>query len=201
VCPSRSSRNLDEMIDRHALTVPPPPTPIATPAMYSGDEGQPNPEDLEKRIRNYLVAIFRTLNNLNEDISLYLWYHLDLNIRRDPLGGNGLDGAYNMYEEKSNECRRLWMSIRATSEKRASSMEGTNNSSPSKSRAGLDASLSPLEYQSAHGEDELPEMKKEDQVTPMDVDPVEVKRESPQPPTPKIDPHPTKPKSKVRLCQ
>ena len=172
--------------------------PIAAPAMYSGDENQPSPEDLEKRIRNYLIAIFRTVSNLNQDVSLYLFYHIK-NIHRDPLGGNELDRAYNMYEGQANECRRLWMSIRATSEKRASAAEATNNSFPLKSHVDSETSISPLDYQSALGEGELPEIKREEQVTPMDVDPVDTEREPPRPPTSEVDPH-LKSKPKVRLC-
>lgn len=188
------------MIGQHALPVPPPSPQIAAPAMYSGGENQHSPEDLEKRITDYLVAIFRILSNLNQDVSLYLFYHLENDIRRDPLGGTALNRAYNMYEAQTNEYRRLWMSIRATSEKRASAIEATNSTFPSRSHVDPETTISPLEYQSAHGEDELPEIKREDQVTPMDVDPVDAERDLPRPPIPEVDPRHTKPKSKVRLC-
>jgi len=156
--------------------------------MYSaGREYQPSPEDLEERIRSYLVTALRTLSSLNLDISLYLLHH-NQDIRRDPLGEGGLDDAYTMYEERSNECRRLWMKVRAVSEKRTS-VTGAVDPSPSKPRLDLKTSLSPLEYQSAPKEDEPAGTKKNNQVVPMDVDPVKAEQ---------VDLRPPKPKPKVR---
>ena len=165
---------------------------------FVGRKDQPGAEDLEERIGNYLVTALRTLSSLNLDISLYLLHHTQ-NVRRDPLGENGLDEAYTMYEERANECRRLWMRVRAVSEKRAS-ITGTTDSSPSKSRSDLETSPSPLEYQSAIDEDESTGAQENDQVVPMDVDPVRAERAPLRPSTPTVDLHPPKPKPKVRPC-
>ena len=167
--------------------------------MYSvGHEYEPSAEDLEERIRSYLVTALRTLSSLNLDISLYLLHHTQ-DVRRDPFGGNGLDEVYTMYEERANECRRLWMKIRAASEKRAS-ITGAADSSPSKSRLNLETPLSLLEYRSALDEDEPAGAQGNNQVTPMDVDPVKVGRNLPRPQTPAVDSRPPKQKPKVRPC-
>jgi hypothetical protein len=127
----------------HPHIVCPPPTTIAASAMYSvGYEDQSGPKDLEGRIGGYLVTALRTLSSLNLDISLYLLHHTQ-NARRDPLCGNGLDEAYTMYEERANECRRLWMKVRAVSERRAS-ITGAADSSPSRSR--LDPERPPFRH-------------------------------------------------------
>ena len=166
--------------------------------MYSsGLEDEPSAKELEERIGNYLLAIFRTLNSLNENVSLYLFYHIQ-NIRRDPFGGNKLDEAYTMYEERANECRRLWMKLRAASGERASLAEAADNSAQPRSR--LVFSPSPLEYQSAPEEAEFGETQRNNQVTPMEVDPVELERDVPRPPTPLLDLRSSKSKPKVRLC-
>ena len=170
-------------------------------AMYSGGpEDRPSPKELEERIRDYLFATLRTLTSLNLDISLYLWHHDNQNPRRDPFGGNGLDDAYTLYEERANDCRRLWMKLRAASEKRTSLTKAAGNSSPPRSRLDLERSSSPLEYQSAIEENEPAETRRNNQVTPMDVDPVEMERDIPWPSTPVIDLPPPKSKLKVRLC-
>lgn len=92
------------------------------------------------------------------------------------------------------------MKLRAASERRTSQTKAAGNSSPSRSRLGLERSSSPLEYQSALDEDEAAEIQRNNQVTPMEVDPVEAERDVHRLPTPTIDPPPPKPKSKVRLC-
>jgi len=168
--------------------------------MYSGrHEDQPGPKELEERIRNYLLTALRTLTSLNLDISLYHFYHIQ-NIGRDPFGGNGLDEAYTMYEEQARNCQRWWMKLRAASEKQASGMGAANISPPPGSRPDPRRSPSPLEYQSALDEDELAGTRR-DEVTPMDIDPVEVEQGLPLPPTSVIGPPPPKPKPKVRLHQ
>lgn len=88
-----------------------------------------------------------------------------------------LDRVYKMFEEQSKECQRLWISIRAMAEERASTTGITNNPFPSTSRAGFVASSSSFKYQSAHGEGESTEIDKEaeERVVPSDVDPVEEK--------------------------
>ena len=162
----------------------------------AGREDQCGTEDLEKRIRDYLFSALRTLHSLHLDIAMYLLHH-NQDVRRDPLSGNGLDDIYTMYEERANECRRLWMKVRALSEQRASTT-GAAESSPSGFRSDLETSLSPLDYQSALGEDEPARAQRSDKVTPMDVDPVKVEQDLPRLPTPAADPRPPKPKTKVR---
>lgn len=167
----------------------------------SSDEpkGEPSPEELEKRIKECLLAAFHTLHPLHVDISLYLLQH-GQNTRRDPFGGNDLDKAYTMYEERANECRRLWMKLRASSERQASQAKAAGNSSPSRSRLNLERSSSPLEYQSALDEDELTETQRDSHVTPMDVDPVVAEPDVPRPLTSMANPVRPKPKPKVRIA-
>lgn len=163
----------------------------------AGCKDQCSTEDLEQRIRDYLFSALRTLHSLHLDISVYLLHHKAQNVRRDPLSGNGLDDLYTMYEERANECRRLWMKVRAVSEQRTSTT-GAADSFPSGSRPNLETSLSPLEYQSAPDEDEPAGAQTNDQVTAMDVDPVKVEQDLPRLPTPAANLHPPKPKNKVR---
>jgi len=163
----------------------------------AGRKDQCSFEDLETRIRDYLFSALRTLHSLHLDISVYLLHHNAQNVHRDPLSGNGLDDLYTMYEERANECRRLWMKVRAVSEQRTSTTRAAD-SFPSGSRSDLETSLSPLKYQSAPCEDEPAGPRRNDQVTPMDVDPVKVEQDLPRLPTPAADPHPPKPKTKVR---
>jgi len=167
----------------------------------SSDEpqGEPSPKELEQRIKGYLLAALRALSPLQLDISLYLLHH-GQNARRDPFGGNDLDEVYTMYEERANDCRRLWMKLRASSEKQASLTKATGNSPPSRSRLGLERSSSPLEYQSALDEDELAETRRDHHVTPMDIDPVEAEPDVPRPLASTANPLPAKPKPKVRLA-
>ena len=174
--------------------MPPPlaPPPPALIAMHSGGhEEQPGPKELEDRINSYLLTALRTVSSLNLDISLYLILYVR-NARRDPFGGNDLDGAYTMYEEQANNCRRLWMQLRAASEKRNSLAKATGDLSPPRSRLGLERSPSPLEYQSALDEDE--ETKGNNRVTPMDVDPVKTEQDVLQLPAPALRPPGPKPK-------
>ena len=146
----------------------------------SSDEREPSPEELERRIKGYLLAALRALNPLQLDISLYLLHH-GQNARRDPFGGNDLDEVYAMYEERANNCRRLWMKLRVSSEKQASLTKAAGNSPPSGSRPSLERSSSPSEYQSALDEDELAEARADSHVKPMDVDPVEAEPDVPRP--------------------
>jgi len=160
----------------------------------AGRKDQCSAEVLEKRIRDYLLSALRTLHSLHLDISMYLLHHNVQNVRRDPLIGNGLDDIYTMYEERANECRRLWMKVRAVSEQRTSTT-GAAGSFPSGSHSDPETSLSPFEYQSALGEDGSAGAQRNE---PMDVDPVKVEQDLPRPPTPATDPHPPKQKTKVR---
>jgi len=165
--------------------------------MHSGShKKQPGPKELEERIKTYLLTALGTLSSLNLDISLYLLHHVR-NVRREPFGENDLDETYAMYEERANNCHRLWMQLRATSEQRASLANAAGDSSLPKSCSSLKRSPSPLEYQSTLGEDE--ETRGNNQVTPMDVDPVEAERDVPRPPTPAADLHAPKPKPMVCL--
>jgi hypothetical protein len=75
-------------------------------------EDQPSPKGAEGRIESYLVTALRTLSSLSLDISLHPLHHTQ-DARRDPLCGYGPGGAYNMYEERANEYRRLWVKVRA----------------------------------------------------------------------------------------
>ena len=165
----------------------------------SEQKDRPSLKVLEERIENCLFTAFHTLHSLSEDISLYLFHHTNRNTRRDPFGGNRLDDAYTMYEERANDCRRLWMKLRSASEKQASLTEPAGNSSPPRNRLDSERSSSPLEYESALDENELVGTQRNNQVTPMDIDPAEAERDVPRPPTPTIDPPPPKPKPKVRL--
>jgi len=164
----------------------------------SSDElkDEPSPKELERRIKGYLLAALRALNPLQLDVSLYLLHH-GQNARRDPFGGNDLDEVYTMYEERSNDCRRLWMKLRASSERQASLKKTAGNSPPSRPRGDLERSSSPLEYQSALDEDEQAEIQGDKHVTPMDVDPAEAEPDVPKPSTLVVPP---KLKPKVRLA-
>lgn len=166
----------------------------------SSDEpkGEQSPKELEKRIKGYLLAALHTLTHLQFDVSLYLLHH-GQNARRDPFGGNDLDEVYTMYEERANDCRRLWMKLRASSEKQASVTKATGKSPLPRSRLGLERSSSPLEYQSALEEDEPAETQRDSHITPMDVDPVEPEPDVPRPLMPTANLFPTRPKPKVRL--
>ena len=155
----------------------------------AGCEDQRSVEDLEKTLENRLFSAFSTIHALQLDISMYLLHHNAQGVRRNPLSGNMLDDIYIAYEERANDCRRLWMKVRAMPEQRASTM-GVAGSSLSGSRSDLETSPSPLEHRSALGEDELAGAQKNDQVTPMDVD-------LPRLPKPAADPHPPKPTTKV----
>lgn len=162
--------------------------------MYSGgSDNKPDLKELGGRITNHLLTALQTLSSLNLDISLYLFHHTQ-NVRRDPFDGNGLDEAYTMYEERANDCRRLWMKLRAASAKQATWAETGGDMSPSRPR--LEKSPSPLEYQSALDDDELIEIRRRNQVTPMEIDPVEPERPS----TPANDPSSPKLKPKVRYA-
>ena len=164
--------------------------------MGSGElKDDPSPKDLEERIRGYLLAALHVLHPLHLDVSLYLLQH-GQNARRDPFGGNDLDAVYNMYEERANECRRLWMKLRALSEKQASLMKTADNSLPSTSR--VERSSSPLEYQSALDDDEPAATQGDKHVTPMDIDPAEAEQDVPKPLTPVLDFSSLKSKPKVR---
>ena len=183
----------------HTPIVPPSPTPIAASAMSSaGYEDQPSPKELEERIQRHLLSAFDILSSLNRNVSLYLFYH-NRNVRRDPFGENGLDEAYTMYEGQANECRRQWMKLRSASEKRAPLTKAADNPSPSGSRLDLETLLSPVESLSAAiDEDEPVGTQRNDRVTPMDFDPVQVEH-IPRSPTPATDRRPPKPKAEVRL--
>ena len=161
-----------------------------------GRKDGPSLKELEGKIKNYLLSALQTLASLNVDISLYLYHHehATQNARRDPLGGNGLDEAYNLYEQQANDCRRWWMRLRIASEKRAKT---ASDPSSSKSQLDTESPSSPLEYQSALDEDEGFEDRGDDRVdTPMDVD---TTGHIPRPQTPIADQRLFKPKSEVRL--
>lgn len=162
-------------------------------------QGQHSVKDLEKKINESLLSALHTLHTAQLDISLYLLHHNTQDIRRDPLSGNGLDEVYSMYEERANECRRLWMKVRALSEKRISTT-GPAESFPSGSRLDLQTSVSPLEYQSTPDEDELGGARRNDRVAIMDVDPADVEQDNPRLSTSPADPHPPVPKNKVCPC-
>lgn len=162
--------------------------------MHRGSsEDHPSPEELVGRIRKSLLTLFRSLCSLHQDASLYHHYHAIQKNGLDGVSWNELDQSYTMYEEQSNNCRRLWMKLRAWSEQPAS-MKATD---------GLPAPMfpgrspSPLEYESDHGEDEPVVNDKGPAGThPMGVG---VHPDIPFPPTPAPDPTPPKPQSKVRL--
>ena len=176
--------------------VPPSRVPIAMHPSRHKDK--PGPKELVERISESLLTMFLTLSSVNSDISLYHYQQTALKIRRDPSAWDRLDEAYAIYEEQANHCRRLWMKLRAASEKEVSQTGGAGSSSANGIRP-LERSPSPLEYQSEHGEDNLSEIKKED-IAPMVVDPVETKRGSLRQTTPVIDLLAPKPKSKVCSC-
>ena len=161
----------------------------------AGRKDDPSLRELEGRIKDYLLSALQTLASLNVDISLYLYHHdhTTQNAHRDPLGGNGLDEAYNLYEQQANDCRRWWMRLRTASEKRAKTI---NDLPPSSSRLDTESPSSPLEYQSALDEDEVFEGRRNGQITPVDVD---AARHIPRPQTPIADQRPLKPKSEVRI--
>lgn len=160
-----------------------------------GRKDSPSLKELESRIKDYLLAALQTLASLNVDISLYLYHHehATQNARRDPLGGNGLDEAFNLYEQQANDCHRWWMRLRIASEKRA---KVGNDPPPSNSRWDMEVASSPLEYQSALDEEEASEDRSNDRVTPMDVNPA---GNIPRPSTSVVDQRPLKPKTEVRL--
>jgi hypothetical protein len=166
--------------------------------MHSRRNDQLSVEALEKEIRVGLLTALSTLSDLNLNISLYLLHHTK-DDSPDPLHGNDLDAAYIMYEEKANDSRRLWMKVRAVSERRVSAAEAAS-SSLSRSRLDLGTSLPLLEYLSALGEDQPGGNQRNDQDAPVDLDPASVGQDLPCSPTPVVDPHPPKPKHKVRSC-
>jgi len=135
--------------------------------------GEPRTEELSKSIRRYLLAAMHVLNPLDLDVSLYL---LDHN-QSDPFGGNDLDDIYSMYEERANNCRRLWMKLRALSEKHASRSKAPGN--PPQPRSPL-RSPSPLERHSAVDEDDLAETRRENQDGPAEIDPAEPEPDVPR---------------------
>jgi len=182
---------------RHPHTSPPPHRTPGSAMSSDEPKDEASPEELEKRIKGHLLAALHTITHLQLDISLYLLHH-GQNSRRDPFGGNDLDQAYTMYEERANDCRRLWMKLRASSEKQGSLMKPAGNSPPSRSPFGLERSSSPLEYQSALDEDEPTETKRDNQVTPMDVDPAEAEPDVPRRVTPVVDL--SRLKSKPKVC-
>jgi len=189
------------MIGDHAFTSFLPPPNRASGSVMSSDEprGESSPKELEKRIKEHLLAALHVLTSLKLDATLYLFHH-GQNAHRDPFSGNDLDEVYTAYEEQANDCRRLWMKLRVSSERQATRTKATGNSSPSRSRLNLERSSSPLEYQSALDEDELAEIRRDGHVTPMDIDPVVVEPDVPRPPTSMANPLPPKPKPKVRLA-
>ena len=149
------------------------------------------------KISESLLTLFRTLCSTNSDISIYHLHHAVEHIRRDPYTWGKLDETYTMYEEQANNCRRLWMKLRATAEKemaRADTAAGTASAPVPHFRG---RSPSPLEYQSDHGGDEPAKAEKVDRVTPMDIDP---QGDDQRPPVLAVDPPPPKPKRKVRRC-
>lgn len=158
---------------------------------------EPSRKELMKKISKSLRALLRTLSIVNLDITIYqLTWHTAEHIRRHPSEWNKLDDAYTAYEEQANNCRRIWMKLRAVSEREASRVNVGGNSSAPGFRP-VDRSPSPLEYLSESDEDEVPGIKM-DQDVPMDLDPTE--RDIPRPPTPATDLPPHKPRQKVRLC-
>lgn len=138
---------------------------------------QPGPEELEERIKGCLLTVITDLSSLNMDITLYLFHHIP-NIHHNPF--NRLDEFYTIYEERANECRRLWIRLRAASKNQTSFTRVADNPSSSKSRLDLETSPSPLEYQSEFGADELAETRGNDRAMPMDVDPVKAEQDPPQ---------------------
>ena len=196
---STAERGIGANDRAHAFTsfLPPPNRTPGSVMSCDQSKGEPSPKELEKRIKEYLLTAIRALHPLQLDVSLY---HIQSeNACRDPFGGSDLDVVYALYEQGANECRRLWMKLRALSEKQASLTKSTGGSPPSGSRLGLERSSSPLEYQSALDEDESAETRRDRQVTPMDVDPVEAEPDVPRPLVSTANPLPAKTKPKVRL--
>ena len=155
----------------------------------SGLNDQLGPRELVGRIAESLLMLFRTLSAANSDISIYCYYHAVEDIRRDLHAWKKLDEAYLMFEEQANNCRRLWMRLRATAEKAVPLINSASETSSAPELHLLGRSPSPLEYQSEPGEGEP--TKAVDQFTPMDLDPVEAERGNRRPPpTPVADPPP-----------
>ena len=162
-------------------------------------QGQHSVKDLEKKINESLLSTLHTLHTAQLDISLYLLHYNTQDIRHDPLSSNGLDEVYSMYEERANECQRLWMKVWALSEQQISAT-GPAESFPSGSRLDLRTLVSPLEYQSTPDKDELGGAWRNDQIAIIDVDPVDVEQDNLWLSTSPADPHPPVPKTKVCPC-
>ena len=165
--------------------------------MDLGDrDDQLGSKGLVGKIDESLLTLFRTLSSANSNISIYYYYHAAEHIRRDPHAWTKLDEAYTMYEEQSNNCRRLWMRLRTTAEKGTPPINATDGTSSIPQFRLPGRSPSPLEYQSDPGEGEP--VVTVDKVTPADVDSVEVERDDKRPPTLPVNaPPPPKPKRKL----
>lgn len=157
-------------------------------------------KELAGKIGNSLLELFRILHSANFDITIYRNYHAAEDIRRDPYAWGKLDEAYTTYEEQANNCRRLWMRLRAMAEKeilQATKTGGTSTTSEVRLRG---RSPSPLEYQSDPWEDEPARIGKVNQVASMDIDPVKAESDDQGPPTPPVD-LPAMTKQKRKVCQ
>ena len=166
--------------------------------MHPGSrEPQPGSKELAVRIRESLLTVLRTLNSVNSDIYDYHHYHLVKEISPDPSEWKKLEEVYASFEDQANHCRRLWLTLRTATGGRASPTKGASDSSASGSRP-RERSPSPLEYQSDPDEGRPAGTGRGDQVTPMEVDPVEVERDIPRPETPPVAPPPSRRKPKVR---
>jgi hypothetical protein len=178
----------------YGLVVSPPSAAIA---MNPGSQDrEPSPEELLERIHKSLLLLFRTLSAVNTDVSLY--HHGIRNNRSYISAWHKLDEAYSMYEEQANNGRRLWMKLRAWSEKEHPLMDAAGGSFLPVEKAPV-RSPSPLEYQSDAGEDQQAATTSGHEVTPMDIDLPGPQHDIPRPSIPVVDPPPPKPTSKVRL--
>ena len=136
------------------------PPPNWTPRfVMSSNElcGVLSPKELEKRIRECLLAVIHTLYGLHLHLSYYYLQHGE-NSNHDPFGGNDLDGVYTIYEEWVDSCQREWMNLRVASEKQASLLGAPGDSPRSRSCLDLERSSSPSKHYSALEEDETAEI-------------------------------------------
>jgi hypothetical protein len=131
----------------------------------SRHQAKPGPVELAERISDSLIGLFFTLSSANSDISLYRLQHTVDKISQDPSTWKKMDEAYSMYEEQSNQCRRLWMKLRAASENETSQANGASTSSVHGIRPS-ERSPSPLEYQSETYDEDEPRVDQREDVTP-----------------------------------
>jgi len=141
--------------------------------MYSDKlKGESSPKELEGRIKGHLLVAFRAASSLHQDGLLYLFQYGE-NDSRGPFDGNDLDEIYDIFENSVNDCRRLWMKLRASSKKQAPILEAAGSSlASSGSRFGMEGPPSSSEQHLALDEGQPPEPRKEDDASSSSTHPL-----------------------------